>query len=104
VGETNVLRITKTEEQNGHGLTLAGRLEGPWVEVLRNSWEEIRRGNGRAPIPVNLRDASFVDAQGRELLRGMQAQGAVLANASMFLRAMMKIDGTKRQSGNEKGE
>jgi len=85
---------------------LEGRLEGPWVEVLRKSWTDwLERQQGRHVL-VDLGSVSFVDSNGRALLLNMQDEGVGLVKPSAFLREMLKRDGSmgKRRVSSEKGE
>jgi anti-anti-sigma regulatory factor len=100
---TNVLRITPSEKANGLELMLEGRLEGPWVEVLRKSWTDTWGQQRHPHVLVDLRSVSFVDSKGRALLRNMQEQGVGLVKPSAFLREMLKLDGSTRKR-HEKGE
>ena len=101
-----MLRITPTEAPNAIGLMLEGKLQGPWVEVLRETWKETLGRDGRGQVRVDLGGVRFVDAEGRELLRRMHAHGARLTKASAFLREMLKLEGTNldNQNSSEKGE
>ena len=101
-----MLRITPTEKANALELMLEGRLEGPWVEVLRKSWTDTWGRKEPLHVLVNLGSVSFVDAKGRALLLNMQDEGVGLVKPSAFLREMLKLNGStrKRQVLNEKGE
>lgn len=104
--QANVLRITPSEKPNSLGLRLEGRLEGPWVEVLRKTWADTLNRDSHRQIVVDLGDVSFADSEGRTLLLNMQEEGVGLVKASAFLREMLRLNGskTKRQVASEKGE
>ena len=97
MGRTNVLRITPSEKANALELMLEGRLEGPWVEVLRKSWTDTWGQQGHPHVFVNLGSVSFVDSKGRALLLNMQDEGVGLVKPSAFLREMLKLDGSTRK-------
>jgi len=101
-----VLRITPTEKADGLELILEGRLEGPWVEVLRKSWTDTLGRKEHPHILVDLGSVSFVDSNGRALLLNMQDEGVGLVKPSVFLREMLRLNGSarNRQVSNEKGE
>ena len=82
---------------------LEGRLEGPWVEVLRKSWTDTWLQQGHPHVLVNLGSVSFVDSKGRALLLNMQDEGVGLVKPSAFLREMLKRDGSTRKR-KKKGE
>jgi len=102
----NVLRITPTEKANALELMLEGRLEGPWVEVLRKSWTDTLGRKEHPHVLVDLGSVSFVDSNGRALLLNMQDEGVGLVKPSAFLREMLKLNGStrKRQASKNKGE
>jgi anti-anti-sigma regulatory factor len=97
---TDVLRITPTEKANALELILEGRLEGPWVEVLRKSWTDMLGRDEHRHVLVDLGSVSFVDSKGRTLLLNMQDEGVGLTKASAFLREVLKLNGSmdKRQA------
>lgn len=101
-----MLRITPTESSSLLGLRLEGRLEGPWVEVLRKTWADTLNRDGQRQVVVDLGAVSFVDSEGRALLLSMQEEGVGLIKASVFLREMLRLSGSNlnRQDSNEKGE
>ncbi len=101
-----MLRITPTEKANALELMLEGRLEGPWVEVLRKSWTDTLGENEHPHVLVDLGSVSFVDSNGRALLLNMQDEGVGLVKPSAFLREMLKLNGStrKRQASKNKGE
>jgi anti-anti-sigma factor len=102
----NVLRITPREKPNALELMLEGRLEGPWVEVLRKSWADSLAQQQCRRVLVDLGSVSFVDSNGRALLLNMQDEGVGLIKPSAFLREMLKRNGPMgtRQVSSEKGE
>ncbi len=102
----NVLRITRTESSKSLGFRLEGKLEGPWVELLRKTWADTLSGDGRRQVVVDLGDVSFVDSDGRALLLNMKKQGVGLIKASAFIRETLKLkrSDSQRQDFDEKGE
>jgi len=101
-----VLRITPTEKSGGIELTLEGRLEGPWVEVLRKTWTDSLGREEHPRLLVDLGSVSFADPNGRALLLNMQDHGVGLVKASAFLREMLKRNGAlrKQRDSKQKGE
>ncbi|MGD0957711.1 MAG: hypothetical protein ABR953_12920 [Candidatus Acidiferrales bacterium] len=87
-------------------LRLEGRVEGPWVEVLRTAWVETKERAGDQRIVVDLSAVSFADSEGRTLLLKMREQGAGLMRASGFMRQILGQDGSKLDGhhSDEKGE
>ena len=88
-----MLRITTNRNQNALALRLEGQVEGPWVEVLRNSWAQVLGHNGGQEIAVDLGGVSFANSEGRDLLLTMRKQGAKLIKPSGFMREVLKATG-----------
>lgn len=84
-----MLRITREGDAGSPSLKLEGRLEGPWVEVLRKAWEESMASSGGKKVTVDLGAVSFADRNGRELLLELQKKGTALARVSEFMRHIL---------------
>ena len=69
---------------------LEGRLFGPWVDEVQKWWAEYALRRGAIPIRVNLREVSYVDGRGRDLLIRMEQEGASLVDASDFIRHLLR--------------
>jgi anti-anti-sigma regulatory factor len=84
-----VLRITTNRKPNSLSLRLEGQVEGPWVEVLRNSWAQAMSQDGHREIAVDLGGVSFANPAGKDLLLTMRKQGAKLIRPSGFMREVL---------------
>jgi hypothetical protein len=84
-----VLRITREGDAGSPSLKLEGRLEGPWVEVLRKAWEDSMVLLDGGKVTIDLGAISFADRNGRELLRELQKKGTTLARVSEFMRHIL---------------
>ncbi len=83
-----MLKITIRREGENSVLELEGKLAGPWVDELANcSREEKSRS---AKICVDLRNVSFIDAQGKALLQTLHREGATLAGKGCLTRAIIE--------------
>jgi len=72
-----MLRITIQDEAQRATIKLEGKVVGPWVQELRRSWQSFAPSLGTRELRLDLRGVSFVDAEGRQLLREIyQASGA----------------------------
>ena len=89
--EGTVLRITTDRKQNSISLRLEGQVEGPWIEVLRNSWAQAMSHDGHQEIAVDLAGVTFANPEGGDLLRTMRKQGAKLIKPSGFMREVLSI-------------
>lgn len=75
-----MLRINYTEADTEQKWTLHGRLAGAWAAELKALWGNIRDARTGAPFPrviVDLRDVTFIDESGEEILRAMKREGAL---------------------------
>jgi hypothetical protein len=90
-----MLRITTIQTHQAATLKLEGQLSGPWVEELRRCWASLAQQ--RVPVKINLREVTFMDRPGRDLLLRMEHQGTPLLDGSEFLRDLLQLDG-RRQS------
>ena len=81
-----MLRITPQQSAATElTLILEGRLAGPWVALLQQSWEEW----GTQPLTVDLADISFADQAGLQLLRQLQAAAVTLRNCPPFVKTQL---------------
>jgi hypothetical protein len=90
-----VLRITTGRRENSLLLRLEGRIEGPWVEVLRKTWIDATSPNGDQEIAVDLGGVTSADRMGRTLLLTMQKQGVALIGPSGFMRQVLRHEGAE---------
>jgi anti-anti-sigma regulatory factor len=88
------LRISITENENAVGLTLEGRLAGPYVAELDRAWQEacvILRGRS---VKLDLRNVTYSDAGGKRALRQIfkQTQADIVTSSpwSEYLAAEIK--------------
>jgi anti-anti-sigma regulatory factor len=63
-------------------LRLDGRLVNQWVEVLRESCEQIFHGKGH--LIIDMAGVSFADRDGLRLLQQLKERQAVITNCSPF--------------------
>lgn len=87
--ELAVLRITIDKKPDALVLRLEGRLEGPWVAVLAQSFRRAQRNRRDRRLCVDLSGITFVDAQGKAQLTSMCAQGTELFGEDLETRAIV---------------
>ena len=63
------LRISVQENDNSIGLTLVGRLAGPWVQELNRAWQEVAARLDGKKLSLDVRDLTYSDADGKQVLR-----------------------------------
>ena len=84
-----MLRITPHEHDNRLTLKLEGKLAGPWVAVLRDSWERQLARPGGQSVCVDLWAVTFVDAAGKALLAEMSRHHAQFCAGDCQMKATL---------------
>jgi hypothetical protein len=78
-----MLRITIHETDDAMAIQLEGRIAGPWVAELGHAWAEAAPRLASRKLSLNLRDVTYVDIGGKQVLRNIYAQtGATLLATS----------------------
>lgn len=87
-----ISRETTADSQDRVLLRLEGQVTGLWVEEVRRTCYEAIGVNGRRgnPLVLDLRDVSFIDADGVALFRELAAYGTDLVNGSLFVMEQLK--------------
>ncbi|HTV53993.1 MAG TPA: hypothetical protein VMI06_03680 [Terriglobia bacterium] len=70
-------------------LKLEGKLAGPWVTELEQSWNVILRNEQQRPVAIDLTDVTFISTEGKELLKSMLRQGTNLQSRSLMTRFIL---------------
>jgi hypothetical protein len=99
-----MLRISVTDHANSSTMKLEGKITGPWVEELRNSWLSLAPSLGSRALCLDLCGVSFVDANGKKLLREIYQKNSArfLADTPLtqyFAETAMQRPGTSDGKG-----
>jgi hypothetical protein len=78
-----MLRFSCSGTSGGERSELCGLLSGPWVDELRSAWRLIREHSPSAHPIVVLKDVTFIDEAGEQLLVEMQIAGAEFVAAGV---------------------
>ena len=70
--------------------TLCGQLAGPWVDEVRACVEQHRRSAEKAHIVLDLRDVTFIDENGEQLLLNLKASGAEFVAAGVETQHLLE--------------
>jgi outer membrane protein len=100
-----MLRITTEQKKGKVVLTVEGRLAGPHVGTLEQSWRDARASNEK--VSVNLCGVSFIDPAGKTLLKEIHHQGGQLVAEGCLNQAIVReigADGTKKRGEGGEGE
>ena len=85
-----MLRITTEQAAGKPSLTVEGKLAGPWVAALEQSWNDLRSSAPGQNLSVNLCGVSFIDAAGKALLRQIHEQGGKLVAEGCLNQAIVR--------------
>jgi ABC-type transporter Mla MlaB component len=84
-----MLRVTIKQEDLAETWELEGKLSGEWVKELERCWNE-RRSPSSMPLQLNLKEISFIDAAGKELLIAMHGRGVEIKGCGCMSRALVE--------------
>ena len=88
--EHPMLRITTEQTAGKPSLTVEGKLAGPWVAALEQSWTDLRNSAPGQNLSVNLCGVSFIDAAGKALLKQIHQQGGKLVAEGCLNQAIVR--------------
>ena len=85
------LRITTREDETSIGLKLEGRLAGPVVDELRNTWNHTASRLRVRRLLIDLCDITYIDEAGKSALRQIfQTSDAELYARSPFTHHLVE--------------
>lgn len=73
-----MLKITMQITADVMTFALEGKLAGPWVKEMELYWRSVAGTQRIHPVRVNLSSVTFIDEDGKALLREMYQEGAKL--------------------------
>jgi outer membrane protein len=85
-----MLRITVEKKPDKISLTVEGKLAGPWVSALEESWRDLRDSSSGESLSINLCGVSYIDAAGKALLAEIHQQGAKLVAEGCLNQAIVR--------------
>src|ERR1700738_81443 len=97
-----MLRITIERKPGKIGLTIEGKLAGPWVSALEQSWKDLRNTSSGESLSINLCGVSFIDAAGKALLAEIHHQGGKLVAEGCLNQAIVRE--IAKEQNDEKNE
>ncbi len=84
-----MLKITMQREAGVLVVGLEGRLAGPWVNELEHCWRSAGTHQNET-VRVDLSSVTFIDEEGKELLKGMYLEGAALVASGCLNRCIVE--------------
>jgi ABC-type transporter Mla MlaB component len=97
-----MLKITVRYISGGLTLALEGNLAGAWVKELERCWRSNDGMQPSRPVRVDLSSVTFIDEEGKALLKKMHREGAELAASGCMIKCIVKEiveSGTKNDGG-----
>jgi len=85
-----MLRITTERRRGKIVLTVEGRVAGPWVGTLEQSWRDARASANNEKVSVDLCGVSFIDPAGKTLLKEIHHQGGQLVAEGCLNQAIIR--------------
>ncbi len=82
-----MLKITVSHDESTSILILEGKLVGPWVAELETSWQAEKAQS--SDLSLDLGGVTFVDSDGRALLKRIHKQGGKLVAKGCLIRAIV---------------
>jgi ABC-type transporter Mla MlaB component len=82
-----MLKITTHSENTRDILELEGRLAGPWIQELKECWQQAASADHE--IRVVLKQVTFIDDAGRALLAAMHCAGVKLEATGCMTKAVI---------------
>ena len=73
-----MLKITAQIDAGVVVFELEGKLAGPWVKELELCWRSAAGTQQIYPVRVDLSSVTFIDQEGKDLLKKMYLEGAKL--------------------------
>lgn len=91
-----MLKITTETTEEGMAIKLEGRLAGVWLGEVEQAWRTLAGDSSRQPVLVDLCGVTFIDADGKKLLRWMCGEGAVFRCCGPDITAT--VEAVKREA------
>src|SRR6202795_2598045 len=98
-----MLLITIEKRPGKTSLTIEGKLAGPWVSALEQSWRDLRNSSSGESLSINLCGVSFIDAAGKALLAQIHREGGKLVAEGCLNQAIVR-EISKEQNDEKEGK
>jgi anti-anti-sigma regulatory factor len=85
-----MLKITTLIHTESTTFKLEGRLAGPWVQELERCWDSVVGMMTTHPLTIDLSAVTYVDSDGKDLLKKIHRQGARLVASGCLTSSIVK--------------
>lgn len=92
-----MLRIDYENSPGSTRLKLEGKLAGPWVDEVARTWFDVIGEKPAKEVTVDLSGVTFVDPDGKKLLRWMLDRGAKLCDGHLMTQYI--VDQVRQDAG-----
>ena len=89
-GRESMLKITTLTNSGSTTLKLEGRLAGPWVQELEKCWVSTVVDRKKHHCSVDLSAVTYVDSDGKNLLKKIHQQGAKLVASGCLTNCLVR--------------
>ena len=97
-----MLKITTLTNTESTTFRLEGRLAGPWVQELERCWVSTVGTRTRGSLSVDLSAVTYVDSDGKDLLKKIHQQGAKLVASGCLTSCVVREITQAVRSGERK--
>lgn len=95
-----MLKITTQIEEGVMTFGVEGKLAGAWVKELERHWRTVASSQPTRRMRVDVSSATFIDEEGKDLLRTMHREGAQLvATGCLNMSIVEEIMRSKKSDG-----
>jgi anti-anti-sigma regulatory factor len=91
-----MLKITVRTDPGVVVFELEGKLAGPWVKELEHSWRPANGTQKISHVRVDLSSVTFIDQEGKDLLKKMYREGAKLVTTGCLNKSI--VEGIMRRT------
>jgi anti-anti-sigma regulatory factor len=85
-----MLKITTLIHAASTTFKLEGRLAGPWVQELKRCWDSVVDTTTNHPLTVDLSAVTYVDSEGKDLLKKLHQEGAKLVASGCLTSCLVR--------------
>ena len=94
-----MLKITTLTNAESTDLRLEGRLAGLWVQEMERCWDSTVSTTTDHSLTVDLSSVTYVDSDGKDLLKKIHRQGAKLVASGCLTSCIVNEIAHVAQSG-----
>jgi hypothetical protein len=90
VDAQTMLKISIIDRRSDRRLVVEGKLVGPWLEELRNTWRNAGKDLRGRKLVIDLSQATVIGQEGQDAILEMMNEGAKFACCGVLTRYVVK--------------